>query len=426
MSKKNIIFLFGAGSIIDWGGPLTSELTDHIRKIGYPIKNSDQKLTDYIFQSLLNNGFEESEINFETIISVIEDLAVYFSEFNTKKQTPSLLRNFLKDNDLKEILDFSIKGGERKHGYQLNIPENTEYPFSNFAYSNENPIQFYLQHLLSEIISEISGFISEYSYHTNDHSVIEVDSANSKNFIKWVSNFHIRNNLRLYTLNYDRVFKVLLEYAKIDCFEGFYTSGEVADLNGLRCDIKRIIKDEHINVHYNLHGSAFWRVIPSNESQLPSPELVYVGFPHLQINDEIANIQIEKGKPIFLTNIITGYQKAQKSMISPFKQMHFSFDRDCLSSDHIFIVGYSFSDEHINQCLKTAFRYNDKLKVEIIEPNFIKNKMDLHLSLNLFQYIESDFIFPKKIRENEFSYYNERIKVYTLKFNEYLELKSSS
>jgi len=51
--------------------------------------------------------------------------------------------------------------------------------------------------------------------------------------------------------------------------------------------------------------------------------------------------------------------------------------------------------------------------------------MDLHLSLNLFQYIESDFIFPKKIRENEFSYYNGRIKVYTLKFNEYLELKSS-
>lgn len=91
---------------------MTNELTDHIRKIGYPIKNSDQKLTDCIFQSLLDNGFEESEINFETIISVIEDLAIYFSEFNPKKQTPSLLRNFLKDNDLKEILDFSIKTGK--------------------------------------------------------------------------------------------------------------------------------------------------------------------------------------------------------------------------------------------------------------------------------------------------------------------------
>ncbi len=426
MNRPNKIFLFGAESIIDWGGPSTNKLTEHIRKIGYPIKNSKQKLTDYIYQTLLNNGYEEVEINFETIISVIEELAIYFSEFNAKNQTPSLLRNFLNNNEIEEILDFSIRGGERKYGYRLNIPENMEYAFSSFARNNENPIQFYLQHLISEIISTISGLVSEYSYHTNSRSVIEVESKNSINFIKWIAKIGDENNLRLYTLNYDRVFKVLLENANIKCFEGFYSSGEVSDLNGLRCDIKRIVKDDNINVHYNLHGSAFWKVIPSNKSQLPSPELVYVGFPNLQINDEIANVQIEKGKPIFLTNIISGYQKAQKSMISPFKQMHFSFDRDCLSSNHVFIIGYSFSDEHINQCLKTAFRYNNKLKVEIIDPNFIKNKMDYHLSINLFQYIERDFISPKKVGENEFSFYDGRIQVYTLKFNEYLELKSSN
>ena len=85
------------------------------------------------------------------------------------------------------LLNFSILGGKRKHGYKLNIPENTEYHFSNFAYNNENPVQFYLQHLLSEIISEICGFISEYSYHTNNHSTINLNSENSKNFIEWIS-----------------------------------------------------------------------------------------------------------------------------------------------------------------------------------------------------------------------------------------------
>ena len=113
-------------------------------------------------------------------------------------------------------------------------------------------------------------------------------------------------------------------------------------------------------------------------------------------------------------------------MISPFKQMHFSFDRDCLNTDIIYIIGYSFGDEHINQCLKTAFRYNDKLKLEIVDPNFIENRMDLHLSLNLFQYIESDFISPKKIGENIFSYYKGKIKVYNLKFNEYLKQKAAA
>src|SRR5690606_30409610 len=136
------------------------------------------------------------------------------------------------------------------------------------------------------------------------HSLIELESKNSQNFVKWISRFSAKNNLRLYTLNYDRLFKVLLEYANIDCFEGFYPSGEVSDMDGLRCDLKRITKDDYSNIHYNLHGSLFWKVKPLNQSQLPSPELVYAG-PNISVNDEIVNVQIEKGKPIYLTNIIS-------------------------------------------------------------------------------------------------------------------------
>lgn len=421
MKKQNTIFLFGAGAVIDWGGPSTPELTQIIREEGFSIKGSNQKLTDYIYETLIYNGFDKNEINFETILGVIEELSIYFSEFDSDKQTPSLLRNFL-NNDIEKILDFSITEDKRKHGYRLNIPEDKEYPFSNYAYNKENPTQFYLQHLISELNSKISTVVYEYSYHTKSHSLIELESKNSQNFVKWISRFSAKNNLRLYTLNYDRLFKVLLEYANIDCFEGFYPSGEVSDMDGLRCDLKRITKDDYSNIHYNLHGSLFWKVKPLNQSQLPSPELVYAG-PNISVNDEIVNVQIEKGKPIYLTNIISGYQKAQKSMLSPFKQMHFSFDRDCLSSNQILIVGYSFSDEHINQCLKTAFRYNEKLQVEIIEPNFFENKIYDYVLINMLSYIETDYLDGEQTGQNEFKYYNGRITVYTLKFNEYLELK---
>jgi hypothetical protein len=407
---------------LDWGGPLTSQLTDHIRNTGFTVKNSSQKLTDYIYQTLLKNEYDKSEVNFETIINVIEELAIYFSEFNGKKQTPSLLRTFVTGDEIKEVFDFGIKGGQRKHGYSLEIPEGREYVFSNYALNNENPYQFYLQHLISGILSEISGLISEYAYHTKSHSVVDTNSENSSNFQKWMTGIQPRGTLRLYTLNYDRVFKILLDNAGIDSFEGFYSTGEVDDLKGLRCDIKRIIEDQTVNVHYNLHGSAFWKVIPSNSSQLPSPEIVYTGIPNLQLNDEIANLQIEKGKPIYLTNIITGYQKAQKSLLSPFKQMQFSFERDCMATDKLYVLGYSFGDEHINQCLKTALRYNMQLKIEIVDPDFIKNKMDHQLSLTLFQYLENEFIAPRKVGDNKYIYFGGIVTLYTLKFNEYLKL----
>src|SRR5690606_16199495 len=145
------------------------------------IKNSSQKLTDYIYQNLLKNGYDDSEINFETIINVIEELAIYFSEFNKKKQTPSLLRSFVTGDEIRQVFDFSIKGGQRRHGYTLEIPEGQEYEFSDHALNDENPIQFYLQHLLSEVLSVISAQISKYSYHTNNHSVIDTNSINSRN-----------------------------------------------------------------------------------------------------------------------------------------------------------------------------------------------------------------------------------------------------
>ncbi|MBD3627531.1 SIR2 family protein [Cyclobacterium sp.] len=232
--------------------------------------------------------------------------------------------------------------------------------------------------------------------------------------------------LRMYTLNYDRIFKILLDDVNIDCFEGFNVTNSIDDIKGLRADVPKIINDSNCNIHYNLHGSAFWKVLPLNDKGLPHPEVVYTGVPHLPMNDVQANVQIEKGKPVFLTNIITGYQKAQKAMITPFKQMHSSFDRDCCNARKIYIVGYSFGDEHINECLKTALRYNKNLILEIIDPSFISNELDKKLNSTIFQFIDNESLYPKKIGENKFSYFKDRVIVCTLKFKDYLEIESNN
>ena len=108
--------------MLDWGGPTTSQLTNQIRKTGFKIKNSPQKVTDYLYQTLHKNGFKESEVNFETIINVIEELSIFFSEFNPKTQSPSLLRVFLNGEAIKEVFDFTIKGGSEKDGHSIPPP----------------------------------------------------------------------------------------------------------------------------------------------------------------------------------------------------------------------------------------------------------------------------------------------------------------
>lgn len=202
------------------------------------------------------------------------------------------------------------------------------------------------------------------------------------------------------------------------CFEEFYESKKA--YYDARANVLRILTDTESNVHYNLHGSAYWKVLPTDKSKLPNPEIVLGEGIHLASNDEQSTLQIEKGKTLFVSNIITGFQKSQRTVLTPFRQMQSAFDKDCLTADKITIVGYSFNDEHINEALKTALRYNENLTLEIIDPSFIENEMDLHFALKFFPFVKSRQIKPKKISENYFSYFDNKFKVFTVRFSDFL------
>lgn len=421
MKKTSEIFLFGAGAVIDWNAPSTPEITERIRRTGFLMRNSDMKITEFIYQRLLKCGYSDDEINFETIINVIEELIVYNSEFNSKTQTPSLLKSFLNENELAEIYNYSIKGGKREHGFELQVPSGIDYEYSGYALWDENPNQFYLEHLINIIITEISNIVSNYSWDTAGHSVIDKVSQQSQDFRKWMKSLNKESVIRLYTLNYDGLFKSLLEKEGIACFDGFESHS--SNNYHYRPDIHRIHSDTTSNIHYNLHGSAYWEVSNLDGNSLPNHEILKTEGIGLQINDTPATFQMEKGKSIQITNIITGYQKTQKSATTPYRQFQSAFDKDCLTAKRITIIGYSFNDEHINESLKMALRYNKDLSIEIVDPLFIKNEMDYTFALNIFPFIKSNNMNPKKIRDNEFIYFDGKVKVFTLKFSKYLEFK---
>ena len=207
-----------------------------------------------------------------------------------------------------------------------------------------------------------------------------------------------------------------------EIFEGF-DSGDVVDyIQELKPQARRILEDQESHTYYNLHGSVFWRVKALNKYQLELPEFYLACGAYLEQNtNEFPTFQSEKGKTVFLTNFITGYQKTQRAIFSPFRQMQAAFDRDCIFGDKLFIVGYSFGDEHINSSIRTALQDNKNLKIEIIDPSFKQNEFDLMVMLKIFS--ASDQMhsgFPTNISENVHGFLNGIVTVHAKTFKQYM------
>lgn len=423
MSKQRNIFLFAAGAVIDWNAPTTNELTRLVRKVGFKTTDNKTTITEFIYNQLIVNQYQENDINFETIINVIEELIVYYSSFNSEKKVNSISSILFDSKFERELLNFSVEGNEIIHGFKLEIPIGNRLEFAKTAKNNESPEQFFFQQLLAEILDHIINRISKYAYHSlGDSNIFEENNVINELFSNWIKKIYGDTILRMYTLNYDRNFKIILE--KFDesnsIFDGFDIENEIK----FNANIPRILNDKESNVHYNLHGCAFWNVEESDGNPYTNPSFCLKKIPVFASNtDEYRTWQSEKGKSIMLTNIITGYQKTQRGIFSPFKQMQAAFDEDCIFADTIFIIGYSFNDEHINSSIKNAIQYNKDVKFIIIDPSFTKNDFDLNVMNKIFScqdhWSNSN---PKTIGDNLHSFYDGRFLVHTKTFKDFLKV----
>lgn len=315
MKKQRNLILFGAGAVIDWTAPSTDCLTNIVRESGFDISDDDMKITEYIYQKLKEGGYPENDINFETIISVIEELIIYYSSFNRESKTPSIPNVFFKPKYESKLLNFSKNKRNNGCSYEIEIPKRDQ---SIRPSSHEEPEELFFKQLLSEIHSVINAEISSYAYHTPGNSKVMTNENEELNnvFSEWIKKMNGNNILRMYTLNYDRIFKIILEEKLngIEIFEGFECGAAIENRAKLKPKVKRILKDYNCNVHYNLHGSMFWEIDSKGELQFPNPSFYLTAGPYLSVNDrEIPTKQSERGKTLFLSNIITGYQKTQKT-----------------------------------------------------------------------------------------------------------------
>ena len=390
MSKRKVAILFGAGAVIDWGAPKTickreklefipehntheiknrvCCLTHLITSTGFKDANG-ARITQIIYEKLVSK--KKSEVNFETVINILEDLYSYWS-LKQNKNARSLLAITNIDGLINDYYFFKLsEPNSPRNLWSISIPDFNL--IEEIIVSNDiHPTQKYYEIFLDELLSGIIGHISKYSYHTSGHNVIfnNVNREINERFCVWIKSMIKEDTvLRMYTLNYDRMFKVLLQSEGIDVFEGFeLPNNEINPGDLVPPNLKKIATDFSSNVYYNLHGSAYWSIHDENENDMPGYQYFLSGLP--ETNDKAAIMEIEPNRKVLLTNIITGYQKVQKTSISPFRQMFAAFDRDCLEADIIYIIGYSFGDEHINDIIRNARKYNRNQEIVIINPIF--------------------------------------------------------
>lgn len=314
------LFLTGAGLAITWDGKSTNGITNDLI-----CKN---KLCCAIYKYL---STKDIKLNFEEIIYSIELLFHHNYSYM-----------YSKDNRLNYIFP---------KVFNVSLPFNDIIkPLVQKSLKEERV--FYHEQFL-QAISLISESIKGYS-----DLVSQKIDLNTKLEV-FIKSFSATHPPRCYTTNYDRLFIDAVK--SIDFFDGFSLKREDTYHRNYRSlDLNKIIQDRECNCFYNLHGSIYWDVPYGEDKQLA---VFDEGFDPIELNyfnrEQLASVNPNEFQ--MLTPIITGHNKAQRSLLEPFNGFFNSFLQDCFTSDIWYIIGYSFSDPHINNALKTAF-YNRETK----------------------------------------------------------------
>jgi len=428
MKKRRKVFLFGAGAALAWyNAPSTQQITEIICKTGF--KNAKGEfVTKKIFQWLQKEGYEP---NFETIFSVIEDFLRYWKRSKEAWNNGVFYFVDSQNSNWKDFIDlkkYQILKESSGGNYSIHIPDR-HFNRVNANRKTMHPNAKYFELLLTDIHKVLNSLISKYSFFTvvNDGFYKKEENRRINSLFQSYIRCESEDScLRMYTLNYDVVFQVLFEKENIPIIQGFDTKERNVicrlEHGGAKPDPYEVIHDRESHCIYHLHGNIYWSVNRKHHLDIRKTSDKYeyqlLGYPDFNNNSSSSDVEMEQGNKLFLSNIITGYQKLQRTALSPFRQMMSSFDQDCYEADELFIIGYSFGDEHINDIVRQAKKVNKSLKIKIVNPGY-NDELNLKLYIDWNQKIED---FKKtKLSEDHWQYPNMGVEVYKMKFEEFLE-----
>ena len=308
---------------------------------------------------LINEVKHEND-NFEDLIEVLDKICTLS---NPNKHSDSLLVrsvNYISGGRLIKLQD---------HSNRINIP-------------------FYIREL-------IAGIVKEYNYALgkNENSQKLIDSQ--KDFIKLL--LERFNKVSIHSLNYDDCISKSLE--TLDFTTGFDANGDFQ---------KTDYQSENRVISY-LHGSPHF--IPKFEYLSGNSSIV-----RYEKNLDIASKQrwemSHRYRGLYTNGMVcpdynhfitTGRTKDSHFYNQPYATYYTRLAEDLDSSDIIFIIGYSFGDEHINQLLSSIRWDNNPKSIIIVDYD---NYEEEQITENIYKKLYNIII---KIEKQYFESYKEPI-----------------
>ncbi|MBO7286670.1 MAG: SIR2 family protein [Bacteroidales bacterium] len=352
--KEKIVYLLGAGAMIDFGGPTTNELTEECKDI---VKDSVLKDILPLLDETYNNSY-----NFETIIAVIES-----------------------------ALDYAIASQTK----------------GNITINNTSIIRVIFKSKLEKFDSELIWKVYVQLIETVMSNIAKYDVSNNSDkrelLHRYIEGNLQLNKLKIYTLNYDRLIPNVVGRVYDGTYKHTNNNYRLFDYN-----LKSFLSNKF--TYFNLHGSIYLK-----------QDLVK-GYYYSVVQSSchrclINALHQEGGSPNekkFFTPIITGYSKSQRIMSEPFNFGFAAFSGDCDTCDKLIIVGYSFSDPHINSVLRNYVIEKNK-NIEIVDLNDDYNKVT--------EKIENEFRLLSEFKPTNYGATTRdgKITVYTKGFMKYME-----
>lgn len=331
--KKKVLILTGSGFTVspDFGCPSTTSLTNLVRTSNmYPIDNSHLAIGgleagEYIFQRLCHfysNGIRVNtcgvqEVNFETMIHLLEESFSFFvsTHMHSHPEYRGIKPAFLNfDDTFLQDLNASIP--------------NIISSISVTGRQAEEYIRLLFYFFIHLIMQQLDTFNND----ARNNGMIT--------FRRFVQNKlpDSKNIKRIYTVNYDNWINKFMGY-----YDGF---DNVGNFEG-----EEVMRNKYSNVHYNMHGCIEWMPDINNYRVTKVPHTFDI------LNQAISNPTAINREPLMATPIITGYNKMQRMKYDPYLELYYSMNKDILKSDLLLIIGYSFTDTHLNNLI-SLFKKN--------------------------------------------------------------------
>lgn len=191
-------------------------------------------------------------------------------------------------------------------------------------------------------------------------------------------------NISYYTTNYDEILPYVIN-SEYSCLEA----------------TKSYNIEQFSNLHGSIHLCKKWN---GQRYEVKHTDITSI------FNYALANDGGNPNELMIFSPIITGRNKTQRLMDQHFFRSIVSFANDLSECAVLIIIGYSFSDPHINMLIKEYTSF-DKTKVLVVDK--LSNVYESSLFNKLIQLIpiQSQYT-PDNSSDDWFSYNNSTVKVY--------------